>query len=52
MSAENEVALFGIVLDEVGLTEMVNQAIEITLGAETAYELVRYALPPDPNKSH
>src|ERR1700739_4291676 len=47
MAAENEVALFGIVLDEVGLTEMVNQAIEITLGAETAYELVRYALPPD-----
>jgi hypothetical protein len=31
MSAENEVELFGIVLDELGPDQMVNQAIEITL---------------------
>ena len=49
MSAENEVELFGIVLDELGPNQMVNQAIEITLAeAEAGYELVRYDLPePD-----
>jgi hypothetical protein len=46
MSAENEVELFGIVLDELGLNQMVNQAIEITLAeGEGSYELVRYDLP-------
>jgi hypothetical protein len=46
MSAENEVELFGIVLDELGFNQMVNQAIEITLAeAEAGYELVRYGLP-------
>jgi hypothetical protein len=40
MSAENEVELFGSVLDELGPNEMVNQAIEITLsGAGVGYEL-------------
>jgi hypothetical protein len=29
MTAEIEVELFGIVLDAIGLTEMVNEAIEI-----------------------
>ena len=49
MSAENEVELFGIVLDELGPDQMVNQAIEITLAeGEGGYELVRYDLPePD-----
>jgi hypothetical protein len=49
MSAENEVELFGIVLDELGANQMVNQAIEITLAeGEAGYELVRYDLPePD-----
>jgi hypothetical protein len=46
MSAEDEVGLFGIVLDELGPNEMVNQAIEITLlDPEGNFELVRYALP-------
>ena len=46
MSAEDETELFGIVLDELGPNEMVNQAIEITLSdADTGFELVRYALP-------
>ena len=46
MSAEDETELFGIVLDELGPNEMVNQAIEITLwDADTGFELVRYALP-------
>jgi hypothetical protein len=49
MSAENEGELFGIVLDELGPNQMVNQAIESTLAeAEGGYELVRYDLPePD-----
>ena len=49
MSAEDEAQLFGIVLDELGSNEMVNQAIEITLSDEdNGFELVRYALPnPD-----
>jgi hypothetical protein len=49
MSAENEVELFGVVLDELGPDQMVNQAIEITLaGTGAGYELVRYDLPqPD-----
>ena len=49
MSAEDETELFGIVLDELGPNEMVNQAIEITLSdVDTGFELVRYALPePD-----
>jgi uncharacterized protein DUF5615 len=49
MSAENEVELFGTVLDELGPNQMVNQAIEITLAeAEAGYELVRYDIPqPD-----
>jgi len=43
---EDETELFGIVLDELGPNEMVNQAIEITLSdADTGFELVRYALP-------
>jgi len=47
MSAEEEAELFGVVLDELGSNEMVNQAIEITLlDAEGGFELVRYALPP------
>jgi len=46
MSAEDETELFGIVLDELGSDEMVNQAIEITLSDEDrGFELVRYALP-------
>lgn len=46
MSAENEVELFSIVLDELGPNQMVNQAIEITLAeAEAGYELVRYDIP-------
>ena len=46
MSAEDETELFGIVLDELGPNEMVNQAIEITLSdADTGFELVCYALP-------
>ena len=46
MSAEDETELFGIVLDELGPNEMVNQAIEITLSdADGGFELVRYALP-------
>ena len=46
MSAEDETELFGIVLDELGPNEMVNQAIEITLSdADTGFELVRYGLP-------
>ena len=46
MSAEDETELFGIVLDELGQNEMVNQAIEITLSdADGGIELVRYALP-------
>ena len=46
MSAENEVELLGIVLDELGPNQMVNQAIEITLAeAEAGYELVRYDMP-------
>ncbi len=46
MSAENEVELFGIVLDELGPNLIVNQAMEITLAeAEGGYELVRYDLP-------
>jgi hypothetical protein len=46
MSAEDETELFGIVLDELGPNEMVNQAIEITLSdADTGFELVLYALP-------
>ena len=46
MSAEDETELFGIVLDELGSNEMVNQAIEITLSdADTGFELVRYGLP-------
>jgi hypothetical protein len=45
-SAEDETELFGIVLDELGPNEMINQAIEITLSdADTSFELVRYALP-------
>jgi hypothetical protein len=49
MSAENEVELFGIVLDELGPNQIVNLAVEITLAeAEGGYELVRYDLPePD-----
>jgi hypothetical protein len=49
MSAENEVELFRVVLDELGANQMVNQAIEITLAeAEADYELVRYDIPePD-----
>ena len=50
MSAENEVELFGIVLDEIGPNQMVNQAVEITLAeAEGGYELMRYDL-PDPSR--
>jgi hypothetical protein len=46
MSAENEVELFGIVLDDLGQNEMVNEAIEITLvEADAGYELFRYHLP-------
>jgi Domain of unknown function (DUF5615) len=46
MSAENEVELFGTVLDELGPNQMVNQAVEITLAeGEGSYELVRYDLP-------
>ena len=46
MSAEDETELFGIVLDELGANQMVNQAIEITLSdADGGFELVRYALP-------
>ena len=46
MSAEDETELFGIVLDELGPNEMVNQAIEITLSeADTGFDLVGYALP-------
>jgi Domain of unknown function (DUF5615) len=46
MSAENEVELFGIVLDEIGPNQMVNQVIEIALSeTEAGYELVRYDLP-------
>jgi len=46
MSAEDETELFGIVLDELGQNEMVNQAIEITLSdPDGGFELVRYALP-------
>ena len=46
MSTEDETELFGIVLDELGPNEMVNQAIEITLSdADTGFELVRYGLP-------
>lgn len=46
MTTEIEVELFGIVLDAVGLNEMVNEVIEITLAeAGSEYDLVRYALP-------
>ena len=46
MSAEEEAELFGIVLDELGPNEAVNQVIEITLSDEDkGFELVRYALP-------
>jgi hypothetical protein len=46
MTAEDETELFGIVLDELGPNEMVNQAIEITMSDEDrGFELVRYALP-------
>jgi hypothetical protein len=53
MSAENEVELFGVVLDELGRNQMVNQAIEITLAeAEGGYELVRYDIPqPDDERT-
>ena len=46
LTAEIEVDLFEIVLDAIGLTEMVNEAIEINLAqVGSEYELVRYALP-------
>jgi Domain of unknown function (DUF5615) len=46
MSAEDETELFGIVLDELGPSEVVNQVIEITLSdQDRGFELVRYALP-------
>jgi hypothetical protein len=46
MAAEDETELFGIVLDELGLNEMINQAIEITLSdTGIGFELVRYTLP-------
>ena len=46
LTAEIEVELFEIVLDAIGLTEMVNEAIEINLAqVGSEYELVRYALP-------
>jgi hypothetical protein len=46
MTAGIEVELFGFVLDAAGLTEMINEVIEINL-AEVGgnYELVRYELP-------
>jgi hypothetical protein len=46
MSAEDETELFGIVLDELGPSEVVNQVIEITLSdQDRSFDLVRYALP-------
>lgn len=46
LTAEIEVELFEIVLDAIGLTEMVNEAIEINLAqVGSEYDLVRYALP-------
>ena len=46
MTAEIEVELFGIVLDAIGMTELVNEVVEIDLEEEgSGYQLVRYALP-------
>jgi hypothetical protein len=46
MTAEIEVELFGIVLDAIGMTELVNEVFEINLEeVGSGYELVRYALP-------
>jgi hypothetical protein len=46
MTAQMETDLFGIVLDVIRLTEIVNEVLEITLadiGGE--YDVRRYALP-------
>lgn len=46
MTAEIEVELFGIVLDAIGMAELVNEVFEINLEeVGSGYELVRYALP-------
>jgi hypothetical protein len=45
MAAEDEAELFGIVLDAIGLGDLINEGIEITLSEGGEYELVRYALP-------
>lgn len=46
MTAEVEVELFGIVLDAIGMTEIINEVIEINLAeVGSEYELVRYTLP-------
>jgi hypothetical protein len=44
MSLGNEVELFGVVMDEIGLAQMVIEAIHITLTVVgDGFELVRYA---------
>lgn len=46
MTAEIEVELFGVVLDAIGMVEIVNEVIEIDLAeVGTEYELVRYTVP-------
>ena len=45
MGAEEEAELFDIVLDTIGLGDLVNEGIEITLSEDGEFELVRYALP-------
>ena len=46
MTAKIQVELFGIVLDSIDVTELVNEVFEINLEeVGSGYELVRYAFP-------
>jgi hypothetical protein len=47
MPLDDQLALFEIALDEIGVDDLVNQVLEVAMDEDGIVRVLRHALPPD-----